>query len=71
MYRLVLKYKRVIINALILIALILISVDFHKSFFLGVASGAVLINLGESIGNLKRNKDEEESDEEKMLIING
>ena len=70
MYRLMLKYKQVIINALILIALILISADFHKDFFLGAASGAVLISLGESIGNLKREKNKDKSGEEKISVIN-
>ncbi len=70
MYRLMLKYRQVLINALILIALIFISADFHKDFFLGAASGAVLISLGESIGNLKRKKIEDESGEESILVTN-
>ncbi len=58
MYELMLKYKRVIINAFILIALIFASADFHRDFFLGTAAGAVLISLGESIGNLRSEKNE-------------
>lgn len=42
-----LKYRRVIINALILIALVFISADFHTDFLLGAAAGAVLIKPGE------------------------
>ena len=50
------KYKQVIMNAFILICLIFVSLDFGRDFFLGAASGAVLIRLGESIGNLRKEK---------------
>jgi hypothetical protein len=58
MYKLMLKYKRVIINAIILVASIFVSTDFHKDFLLGAAAAAVLISLGESIGNLRIEKNE-------------
>ena len=50
------KYKQVIMNAFILICLIFVSLDFGRDFFLGAASGAVLIRLGENIVNLRREK---------------
>lgn len=71
MYPFILKYRHVIINAAIFIFLLLASFDFHKDFFLGAASGAVLIALGESIGDLKRKRNEKELSEEKMSVING
>ena len=67
MYRFIQKYKTVILNAIILISLILVSVDFYRDFFLGAASGAVLIKLGESIGNLKREKSEEKLSEKRNI----
>lgn len=69
MYSFILKYKQVIINAVIFVFLILISIGFHKDFFLGAASGAVLVTLGESIGNLKRKKNENVLNEEKISVI--
>ena len=64
------KYKAVIINAFIFILLILVSTDFHKDFFLGAASGAALITLGESIGNLKKGKNGNEFSKENISVIN-
>ena len=64
LYRLMLKYRRVIINALILIAMVFISADFYTDFFLGAAAGAVLIKSGEIIGNLKKEKN-------RVILING
>ena len=61
------KYKQVIMNAFILICLIFVSLDFGRDFFLGAASGAVLIRLGESIGNLRREKNLHRLTEEKIL----
>ena len=70
MYRFITKYKAVIMNAIIFIALILGSIDFYKDFFLSAAAGAMLIKLGESIGDLKREKNENGLSEEKVPVIN-
>jgi hypothetical protein len=56
MNRFFFKYKEVIVDTFILICLILISIDFDRDFFLGAASGAILIKLGESVGNVRRQK---------------
>lgn len=67
MYKFFLKYKQVIINIVILVSLILITIDFGRDFFLGAASGAVLINLGESIGYLKRTNKPDKLNDEKIF----
>ena len=69
MYSFMQKYKWVIINAAILTSLILASMDYHKDFFLGAASGVVLVNFGESIGNLRKKK-ENALTEENISVIN-
>lgn len=70
MYRLITKYKAVIMNAIIFISLILIYIGFYKDFFLGAAVCVALIKLGESIGDLKREKMENGFSEEKISITN-
>lgn len=64
MYAFLIKYKQVVINSLLLLFLILAGIGFARDFFLGAASGAVFVMLGESIGHLKKSKQQErESDE--------
>ena len=70
MYPFILKYRQVVINAVIFIFLIFASFGFHEDFFLGAAAGAALIALGASIGDLKSKRNEKELSEEKMSIIN-
>ncbi len=70
MYRFILKYRQVIFNAAIFIFLLLASMDFHKDFFHGAALGAVLMALGESIGNLKRKRNKNELNEINISVIN-
>ncbi len=70
MYPFILKYKQVIINALLFIFIILAIFNFHKDFFLGAASCIALITLGESIGNLKREKYMNNVNEEEIKVIN-
>ncbi|MDQ2718510.1 MAG: hypothetical protein M3Z26_01930 [Bacteroidota bacterium] len=64
------KYKVIIRQIIVLIALVIAFIDHNnllKDFFLGAASVAVLINLDESIGNLKKEKNEDELSEEKYI----
>lgn len=70
MYYFIRKYKEVILNAIILVALILICFDFHKDFFLGAAFGAILIMLGESFGNLKTGRNRNQLSREDISVIN-
>ena len=68
MYRFITKYKAVIMNIVIFISLILIYIGFYKDIFLGAATGIILIKLGESIGDLKREKNENALREEVQVI---
>ncbi len=67
MYTFFKKYKQVAINAFILVCLVLAGFDFGKDFFLGAASGAVLVMLGESIVHLKNAKQQERERNEKIF----
>jgi len=62
-----LKYKQVIFNGFILICLVLAAGNFGKDFFLGAASAAMLVRFGESIADLRRQKNISEQTEEKIL----
>ena len=70
MYPFILKYRQVITTAAIFIFLLFASFDFHKDFFLGAATGAVLVALVENIGDLKGKKNEKKLGKEKMSVIN-
>jgi len=50
----------VVANAFIMLCLVFASIDFGRDFFLGAASGAVLVMLGESIAYLKKTKQQKE-----------
>jgi hypothetical protein len=70
MYRFILKYRKVIINAAICTFLVLASIDIYRDFFLGAALGAELLVLGESVGDLKRKeKDNQVKEEEVSMVI--
>ena len=64
------KYKQVIINAIILIALLIAFIAPNsnlKDGMLGFAFGGTLIMLGESINNLKREKSEDNLSEKRNI----
>lgn len=67
MYAFLIKYKQVVINSLLLLFLILASIGFARDFFLGAASGAVLVMLGESIAYLKKSKQQKRETDEMIL----
>lgn len=72
MYGLILKFKMTVISLVILTALIFSFIDknsFLKDFSLGAASVVVLFKIDEGIGNLKREKNENELNEEKITRI--
>ncbi|MEO8853631.1 MAG: hypothetical protein ABI359_07625 [Ginsengibacter sp.] len=67
MYSFSIKYKQVVINAFILVCLVFTTIGFGRSFFLGAASAAVLMMLGESIANIKMIKQHETESGEKIF----
>jgi len=57
----------VVTNAFIMLCLVFASIDFGRDFFLGAASGAVMVMLGESIAYLKKTKQQERESDEKIF----
>jgi hypothetical protein len=66
MYRLFYKYKPVIISGFILISLIAANFTSAvlRDFFLGLATGAALVNFGQSLGEIKAKKKINHCDEQ-------